>query len=253
MPGYNVALMEMMPLAAGALNVVGAPPARTYTPGRLPRRFTTEGQGVSREFGGREFAGLLAPPESTTTVRGDERISRLAPRFWFDLYFGEHFSFENTFSWSTSDIRYDARHANGATTRVSGALEMRQLTGGARYDIIPLFTEHAQLYARGGYGWLWYRASGEELNGVPSGSAATSKGYLPPVLPGRHWFPNLGYAGLGVEAFSPRRYWLFGLLGYGVRVEYSEYLHKLSYDRVSERGDVTARKRDVATSLTFGW
>ena len=56
-----------------------------------------------------------------------------------------------------------------------------------------------------------------------------------------------------MEAFTPRRYWLFGLIGYGLRVEYSEYFHKLGTESPGGRGGVTSRRRDVGTSLILGW
>jgi len=255
MPGYNVALIELMPWIAGSMNILGSPPQRTFSPDRLPNRFTTEGQGFFREFGGGDFAGLLARPDSsaTATVSRGERHSDVGPRFWFNLHFGEHFSFENTYSWLASDIRYDTKRAGGATSVVSGTLQMRQLTGGIRYDLVPLLDRHVQLYGRAGYGWLSYRAANERIDGAALGNAAVSRGYLPPFLPSRHWIPNAWYGGAGLEAFSPRRYWLFGLLGYGLRVEYSEYLHRLSFGAASARGDVTTRRHDIATSLVFGW
>ena len=79
-------------------------------------------------------------------------------------------------------------------------------------------------------------------------------GYLPPLLPARHWWPNTWYGGAGVEVFSPRQYWLLGRLGYGLLAEFTELFNKLAFDDAqSDRGDVTARRGDLAFSLVFGW
>ncbi|MEX2152058.1 MAG: hypothetical protein WD825_01895 [Gemmatimonadaceae bacterium] len=252
MPGFNVGLIQLMPWVSGGMHLVGAPPRRTFTPDRLPRRFTTEGQGIFREFGGRDFAGVLSRADTVLAASRGVRENQIGPRFWFNLHFGDHFSLENTYSWSTSDIAYDASNASG-TWPVTGSLEMRQLTGGIRYDVLEIGSEDAHIYARGGYGWLWYRASDERINGQPSGISHEREGYFPTILPSRHWMPNTLYAGAGLEAFSPRRYWLFGLLGYGVRVEYSGFAHRLHYDDTRRRGDVTSLRGDLATSLVFGW
>jgi hypothetical protein len=60
--------------------------------------------------------------------------------------------------------------------------------------------------------------------------------------------------GAGVEAFTPRKYWLLGLLGYGLRVEYSEFYNRLKFDAATTgHNTVNARRGDLATSLIFGW
>src|SRR5207249_6673258 len=99
------------------------------------------------------------------------------PRLWFNLHFGDRFSLENTYSWSTSAIGYDATQPDGSTTRVEGALDMRQLTGGVRVDLIALGSDQVNLYTRGGYGWLWYRASQPTWNGAPVNTAAVTRGH----------------------------------------------------------------------------
>lgn len=253
MPGYNVALIEAMPWLNGTLSIFGAAPARTYTPNRLPRRFTTEGQGVYREFGGKEFAGLLMHDDSATTAAvlpgsSLDRNIELGRRLWLNLYFGEHFAVENTYSWSFSDIA-----VRSTTSGVAGRLAMRQLTGGVRYELVPLFNENIQLYGRAGYGWLWYRATNLRANGVSTGAPEVTGGQLPPLLPSPKWWPNTAYAGAGVEAFSPRRYWLAGVLGYGARVEFTSSVNRLRFGPSNQHGDVTAHRGELSASLLFGW
>ena len=107
------------------------------------------------EFGGKEFAGLLLRTDSATSAAMTpgsslERDPELGHRLWFNLYFGEHFAVENTYSWSFSNIA-----VHSSTSQITGRLAMRQMTGGIRYELVPLFNESLQLYGRGGYGWLW--------------------------------------------------------------------------------------------------
>jgi hypothetical protein len=272
MPGYNVALLQLMPWVAGAMNVTRAPPARTFTQGRLPRRFTTAGQGLFLEFGGSRFAGILPRVDSTVAALRaahpgtaiDEASGRredvAGPRVWFNLYFGERLSVENTFSWTTGgSVAYDVRDGTGSTVGVvRGAFRMRQLTGGLRYDVGALRDQALRFYGRAGYGWLWYEGRGFQLVGSDADGRLQHQtargGYLPPILPARHWWPNTWYGGAGMEAFSVQRYWILGRLGYGVRVELTELFNKLTFDDERSRvGDATVSRPDLAFSLVFGW
>jgi hypothetical protein len=245
MPGYNVALIELMPWVGGALHIMGAPPARTYTSARLPHRFTTEGQGAFWEFGGRDFASML--PRDTTSTAG-ANVAQLrrsvdpGSRLWLSIFFHDRFALENTFSWQTSAI------GRGG---VNATLEMRQLTGGVRYTPIAARDEVFHLYVRGGYGWLWYEAN--DVRGAPGAPGSMRDGHLPTILPSRRWWPNTWYGGTGVELFSPREAWLLGRLGFGLRIESSAYFNKLSFNNASGRGDAIAVREDLALSLIFGW
>ena len=262
MPGYNVALLQLMPWIAGTMNFLGAPPARTYTSGQLPRRFTNAGQGVFMDFGGRDFAGVLPQGDSVlqknaqtlTAQRGLDRRPRLGSRIWFDFSLSEHLALENTFAWSSNDISYIHRDDVGAgTSVVRGRLAMRQLTGGMRYAMRSMPGDAVQLYFRAGYGWLHYHADQLRADSVPLATPMIRGGYLPPILPSRRWWPNTLYGGTGIEAFSPPRYWLFHRLGYGVRLEFTEFLNRLHFEESSGHGDVTARRGDVALAAIFGW
>jgi hypothetical protein len=130
---------------------------------------------------------------------------------------------------------------------------MRQLTGGIRYELVPLSGESVQLYSRAGYGWLWYRASDLRADGAPTGTYEIIGGNLPTLLPSRKWWPNTAYAGAGLEAFSPRRYWLAGILGYGARVEFTASVNRLRFGPEGRHGDVTAHRGELSASLLFGW
>jgi len=259
MPGYNVALLQLMPWVAGTMNFLGAPPARTYTSGRLPRRFTNAGQGVFVDFGGRDFAATLPRADAPTSSdpRGTvamKRAPRVGSRLWFDLSLTERLALENTFAWSASAVSYqlsDVAAAGPPTVR--GRLSMRQLTGGLRYTVQSVSDQAVQLYFRAGYGWLSYHTDQMQADSVALAASTVRGGYLPPILPSHHWWPNTWYGGAGIEAFSPPRYWLLHRLGYGVRIEFSEFLNRLHFDESSGHGDVTARRGDLALAVIFGW
>lgn len=260
MPGYNVALLELMPWTAGALHILGAPPARTYTAAALPHRFSTEGQGVFWEFGGSDFAAMLPRDDAANAALGatiDEtslwRRSRPGPRLGLSIFFRDRFALENTYSWQQSTIGYDLIDTQGKRAgSVTAALEMRQLTGGVRYSPYSAFDEAIQLYLRAGYGWLWYEASDPRLASANI-AAPPRGGYLPPILPSRRWWPNTWYSGAGLELFSPREVWLFERLGYGLRLDGALYANRLSFDYASARRGATAVRGDLAVSLIFGW
>lgn len=246
MPGYNVALIELMPWVGGALHIMGAPPPRTYTSAQLPHRFTTEGQGAFWEFGGRDFASMLPYDSASAAAPTAGSIRRSVDpgaRVWLSIFFHDRFALENTLSLQNSAI---------AREGVTATLEMRQLTGGVRYSPVAALDESIHLYLRGGYGWLWYAANEVRAGGAgPAGSIRD--GYLPTILPSRDWWPNTWYGGAGVELFSPRERWLLGRLGFGLRVESSAYFNKLSFNQASGHGDIVAKRGDLALSLIFGW
>ena len=262
MPGYNVAFVEIMPWIAGTMNYFGAPPPRTYSSDRLPSRFTSASVGAYVDFDGLGFVRALPrhdPVIATAGAAGATNESRpvrrahVGSKIGFNLYFGERFSLENSYALGTSDAQYDFMPEGGETAKVSGMLQMRQLTGGLRYDAFRQHDGTFRMFARAGYGWLSYRASALAVSSAPLARPEVRGGYLPPLLPSSEWWPNTWYAGGGIEAFSPRPYYLLHLLGYGLRVDLTEFFNKLTFDEASGQGDVTARRGDVALSLVFGW
>jgi hypothetical protein len=78
-------------------------------------------------------------------------------------------------------------------------------------------------------------------------------GYLPKLLPSRTWWPNTAYGGLGIELFTPPKYWLLKRLGYGVRLEATGLSHRLNAPWECEACHVTANRGDVAMTVVFGW
>lgn len=268
MPGGNVAVTQLLPWLTGAMSVAGIPPLRTFIDRPAPLRITSFGQGVYQQFGGHNFALLLAqrPSESsslanhlaTTDSRVDgnslSRDTGAGLRLWFNLHYGERIAIENTFAIDTSILSYQTRNRTNAayTGRVSGRMILRELTGGVRYNVLTRFHRVAQLHARLGYGWTSYRVDDQALNGTSIGIGRREGGYLPTILPSQKWWPNTMYGGLGVEVLAPRRLWIFDRLGYGVRGELSALGHRVESKQCRTCGKV-AERGDAALSAVFSW
>ena len=261
MPGYNVALVEIMPWIAGTMNYFGAPPPRSYSANRLPSRFTSASVGAFVDFGGLGFVRAL--PRDSPAINGSSaagadavrpvRHANAGTRFGFNLYFGERFSLENSYALGTSEAAYDLVSETGEKANVTGMLQLRQLTGGLRYDAFRQNDGSFRMFGRGGYGWLSYRASTLAAGSFPLAQPEIRGGYLPPLLPSREWWPNTWYLGGGIEAFSPRRYYLSHLLGYGLRMDFTEFFNRVTFDGAGGPNDVLARRGDLALSVVFGW
>ena len=239
MPGYNVAMHEVMPWMGGTMHTLGLPPPRTFTAARLPHRFTTEGQGAFWEFGGDKLA-LVLPN------RGSDAMARVAEpgvRFWAELFFHDRLAVENTYSLQISTIQRG---------EVTARLQQRQLTGGLRYTPKVFAQNHsARMYLRAGYGWLALKAYDVSHLGSPLGEER--EGRLPSILPTQSWWPNTWYGGGGLELFAPPAAWLFDRLGYGLRVESSAYHHRLPANNAADKGRINITRGDLALSLIFGW
>ena len=269
MPGYNVVVTQLMPWTTGTLRILGAPPPKTFSPGLVPPRFTSEGQGIFVQTGGRDFARLLPDPSRPESPLAEllsshpgaridpdsrRRDASTGARLAFHLHLARRIAVENSFSWSTTEVRASVRDADGASLGVlRGDLTVRELTGGFRFTPIAFGGETFQLYGRLGYGWTWYRLREVSFGDVVVEGAETRGGYAPPLLPSRRWWPNSWYGGLGAEAFSPQRMWLFDRLGWGTRVELSGVGHHLTVAAPGGEGNATVQRMDLSASLIFGW
>jgi hypothetical protein len=269
MPGYNVAVTQLMPWTTGTLKILGAPPPKTFSPGTLPPRFTSEGQGIFLQTGGRDFARLLpdaadrgsalaahlpSSPDARTDAKSYRRDRSIGARLAFQLHLARRIAVENSFSWSTTEVRASVLEADGTSLGVlHGALTVQELTGGFRFAPIAFGGEAFQLYGRLGYGWTWYRLNDVAFGEVPIGDADVKGGYAPPLLPSRRWWPNSWYGGVGVEAFSPRDMWLFDRLGWGTRIEVAGLGHHLQSEEKGMDADATVQRLDLSAMLIFGW
>jgi hypothetical protein len=262
-----VAVTQLLPWVTGGMHLLGAPPARTFVLGELPKRFTAIGAGVYQQFGGRDFARLLPggsdpavqarlqaagePAARVVTRRGDQHRGS---RIWLNLYYGPRISVENTFALGTGEVSYaveDAAHRPVAM--VAGTLDTRELTGGVTYRLPPTTSEALRLYLRGGYAWTDYSLHAVTLNAAPLPDADRRGGYMLTLLPSRHWWPNTAYAGLGLELASPTHRWLLQRLAYGVRLEGSGLLHRLRPAGDCDDCRVMAERGDLALLLFLAW
>ena len=266
MPGYNVALIQLTPWMEGAKQFVGAPPPRTFTPGKLPRRFTSEGQGLAWQLGGADYASLLpqhhpaverliaANPGSAVDQSSVRRVGAFAPNLWFNLYFGERFALENSYAWSVSRIHYGVRDPGGGPVgRVGGTLKLQELSGGISYAISPDKRRLIEPHLRAGYGWTRYSLENISVTGTTEPIHGLDGGYLPPLLPGRKWWPNTLYAGGDVELFTSRRHYMMQRLGYGVRLDVTGQVSRLAPDADGTQRLRSVKRGSVALVTHFGW
>ena len=135
MPGYNVALIQLMPWTAGASRSWRTT-GRTYVQGQLRSAVTTAGQGVFVEFGGRDFAGIVPEHDAVlakilSQTRGNDRQNHDLPpeqsraEALVQPVFRARFSFENTFSWSTGDVASTSVVKTALWCAVTAQLAMR--------------------------------------------------------------------------------------------------------------------------------
>lgn len=243
MPGWNVLLMQLMPWAGGTLHVLGLPPPRTFTTKPLPHRITMESQGAVISLDGENLARLL-PPGPPGTAAPLRRAPETGARVAFSLFFDDRFALENTWSVLSSRVTRGG---------VYGRLDERQITSGIRVAPAALSTvdQALSLYVRGGYGW--FRAKAYDLQGLASPPPAIVDGHFPSILPSQRWWPNLWYAGAGLEIFAPPHAWVFGRLGYGLNLEGTAYAHRLPVNDGVAAGRIQSGRREAVLSLVFGW
>lgn len=266
MPGYNVALIQLTPWTEGALQFVGAPPPRTFTPGRLPRRFTSEGQGITLGIGGGDYGQLLpqrdpaiaqllaANPGSTVDGRSIRHEASPGPSLWFNLYFGDRLALENSYAWSVDRVRYRIAGPDGRTIGgVGGALKLAELDGGLSYSLVAQRAGFLDTHVRAGYGWTRYSVEDVRLNGGQASLGGVHGGYLPPLLPGSKWWPNTLYAGADVELFSARSHYVLHRLGYGVRLDATGRLSRIGADADGTRRARSAKRGSIGLVTHFGW
>ena len=242
MPGWNVLLMQLMPWAGGTLHVLGQPPPRTFTTKPLPHRITLQSQGVVMSVGGENLARLLPrglPGTDAPLRRSAETGGRLA----FSLFFDDRFALENTWSVVSSRV------TRGAT---SGRLDERQITSGFRLapDALSTVDQTVSLYLRAGYGWFRIKPYAVQGAAAPPDDV---EGHFPSILPSQRWWPNIWYAGAGIEVFAPPAAWLLGRLGYGLSLEGTAYAHRVPADDGVDPGRIQSGRREMVVSLVFGW
>ena len=266
MPGYNVAIIQLTPWTEGALQFVGAPPPRTFTPGRLPRRFTSEGQGIAWGLGGAAYGRLLpqhdpaigrllaANPGSAIDRGSVRHDASPGPSLWFNLFFGDRFALENSYAWSVDRVSYRIDGSEGrAIATVGGTLKLAELNGGISYSLAAQRSGFLDTHLRAGYGWTRYSVEEVSLSGAQTRIGGVHGGYLPPLLPGPKWWPNTVYAGGDVELFTARRQYMLHRLGYGIRLDVTGRLSRIGADADGTRRARSAKGGSIGLVTHFGW
>lgn len=259
-PGVQVALAQLTPWVTGELGIFGAPPAKSFYSGALPRRFTSAGGGMYAQFGDDRFARLLPMRDNATInamvesgahidTRTLDRRPNMGSRIWLTLHYGDKWSIENLFAMDTTELRYQIRDAKDSTVAtVRGRMSSHQLSAGLRYNT-RFINDNLSWYFFGGYSWLHWRVDQVTLNGAPLGAPSVRGGHDVALRPFKRIWPNGMYGGLGLEMFAPRRAWILGRLGYGLRAEVSG----LAYPIHGYGCSCLAKRGDAALSLQFGW
>ena len=267
MPGWSVALTQVLPWVSGALNLLGSPPAKTYYPGEPPFRFSSIGPGLSRSSGGAGYARLLSKAgetESTslarktdlTTVETVETLNmHPSLRFHFNLFYGRKISAENSLTFADADLVYDESvSTSGSTSRThkTGTMAFRELLGGFRLNAWSTNDDEMQFYGRGGYGYSWYKFRNISINDVPD-DYVDKAGYAPTLYPSAKWWPNTWYIGAGTELFTPKKLWLLDRLGVGARVDVTMSWHALFANYPGKANLGWVRRNEIAFSLLTAW
>jgi len=263
-PGGNAVFAQFLPWVSASLGIVGAPPARTFVTGQLPTRFTSFGVGRYTQFGGNEFGRFLPREEDTQVLAflmqneglsadidrdSYHRTANSGTRLWFTVHYSDRIAFENTLGADTTEVSYRiAGGSNQTLAHVRGELATGHATSGIRFTSRPMW-DVANIFARVGTSWTWYRVRGATLDGAPVDQQSKRGGHWPSLIPSKRWWPNSMYGGLGAELFAPRSKWLFGGLGYGVRFDMSLLAHPM---RGTGCGCIS-RRQDASVSLQFGW
>jgi hypothetical protein len=262
-PGWNAVIAQALPWVTGSLDILGAPPARTYYPGRPPFRFSSNGIGIARTTDGAAFARLLPPADSKLQPGSTAKAQPTATgaltsvegtRWWLNVYYGRRLSLENTYTASHGTIRYDYVDDPGQSVgTVDGSISLHELTGGFRFNAWAKNDDALQAYVRAGYGYTSYTVNRANVFGAADPGYSRKGGYATTFLPSRKWWPNTWYAGTGLELFTPKQFWLFGKLGLGLRAETNLVWHRLGATDPRSEHLGWPRRNEYAFALLFGW
>jgi hypothetical protein len=140
-------------------------------------------------------------------INGSSKVGSLSAttvqRMVLNLFLSRTLSAENTITFSDARLSYDdGLNQDGGAARASGTLELRELLGGFRLNSWSTNDDALQFYARGGYGYTWYKLTDVSLDGRFV-DYEHKGGYPPSIWPSKYWWPNTWYLGAGVEVFTP--------------------------------------------------
>jgi hypothetical protein len=260
-PGWNVVVTQLMPWLSGTLSVLGAPVPHTFRPDHLHSRYSSATIGMQRQFGGNQFARLLPHDRSnlestdaSSAAEFDRRhLATNAMHYAIQLHYGPKLVTENTFSVSQRVLTAVTQGGAGDDVMsVRGIIDMKELTGGFRYNVLQSNGRQLQAFSRVGWGWAWYNVRDVTIDGAPV-EFERDGGYGVTLWPSRRWWPNEWYAGVGAEYFGrPRTRWLPDL-GFGVRVELNGTRHRLGATRPGATNLGIVSRGDFTVSGVIGW
>jgi hypothetical protein len=250
-PGWNVVGTQLMPWLSAGMHAVGAPPDRTFRPGRARLRFTSMSAGMSYQFGGREFASMLFDDSiPDKNISSPVQNGAAALRIGLQVYYGPKFSIENTYA--LSDHLLTAEYVvGGVSQHVTGEISTKDLTSGFRYDIMQQETSNMHVFLRGGWGWTSYHIDDVMVGTTPGDER--KGGYMFTILPRREWWPNSWYGGVGAEFFAPRKAWLLPQAGWGLRTELTASRHRLGATEPGTKNRGIVSRYELGVAAVIGW
>jgi hypothetical protein len=259
MPGWSVAITQILPWLTGPLQAVGLSPPHTFYPGDPQFRFTSAAAGVGFVTGGDRFANLLLSGTDKAARQAAKQGSGIgdlqaeaAQKLWINTFYGRKLSVENTFTQTHGTLTYDdERVSAGDAPERNGSIRIRELTGGFRLNGWQTNDDALQAFVRGGYAWTWYRLSRVVFNGEPQDDY--NGGYAPTLWPSRRWWPNTWYVGTGVEIFAPRSRWMLSRVGVGARMDATASWHGLDTRSPGGSNLGWSHRAEYSISLLIAW
>ncbi|MGH7556008.1 MAG: hypothetical protein ACREMQ_23645 [Longimicrobiales bacterium] len=196
---------------------------------------------------------LAGRPPSLIDETSINRDGAFAPRIWMSLHYGPKFAVQNAFALNTESVEYAVIDADSVPiAQVRGDLEIKELTGGFRYEVQSAFDHAASLFVRGGWGWTWYTVRGVTAAGQ-SVDFRRDGGYAVSLFPSKLWWPNTWYGGIGIEFLSPKGVWVGNRIGYGAQIEFTGLVHRLGARRPGGAALGSVTRSDLAVGLVLSW
>ncbi len=238
---------------------------------RIPFRVFGVSVGVSTNYLGDDFAGLLLLPDQaddidsiirrtdSTTKQQSARVGKAVSTYGaLHLYVGHRFVSENSLRHSHAALEADfVLPSQGRAGAVTGDLEMWEYAGSVRYN---LRTEAVQPFLLFGYGLSWYRLTQIAFDGQALNHPETPWVRRPDPGSLGTLLPNTWHLGAGLEVIPIRSYAPIPRgIDVGIRVDCALYFHRLGLQSLQSRGifvpvpDPGVTRRQINSALTVSF
>jgi hypothetical protein len=236
---------------------------------RIPFRVVGISVGVSTNYLGDDFEGLLLLPDQaadidsiirrtdSVTIKQSATITKAVATYGaLHLYIGHRFVSENSLRHSHAALEVDfVLPSRGRAGAVTGDLDMWEYTGSLRYNLL---TEAVQPFVLFGYGLSWYRLTQIAFDGQAIPHQETPWVRRPDLGSPGTLLPNTWHLGAGLELIPIRSYarTIPRGLDVGIRFDASLYFHRLG---LQSRGifvsvpDPGVTRGQINTALTLSF